>query len=179
MRRLSKIVSIVTTVFTVAVILCAGVFCLPRIFGYVPYVVLSGSMEPVIGTGAVAFINTNDRAVSEGDIIAYSLEDTVVIHRVISRTTEGFITMGDANDNADANSVAPGQVVGTYSFQIPCAGYLLSSLEQHPVQLGPIRISTGILLVVGMVILLNIIDYLLSESAGQQSGRKEDAPDVH
>ena len=83
MRRLSKIVSIVTTVFTVAVILCAGVFCLPRIFGYVPYVVLSGSMEPVIGTGAVAFINTNDRAVSEGDIIAYSLEDTVVIHRVI------------------------------------------------------------------------------------------------
>ena len=136
-------------------------------------------MEPVIGTGAVAFINANDTAVAEGDIIAYRLEDTVVIHRVISRTTEGFVTMGDANDNADANPVTPGQVAGTYSFQIPYAGYLLSSLEQHPVQIGPIQISTGILLVVGMVILLNIIDYLLSESAGQRSGRKEDARMVY
>lgn len=178
MRALSRAINIISTVFTIAVILCAGVFFVPRLFGYTPYVVLSGSMEPVIHTGAVAFVNTRDTEVRTGDIIAYRLDDTIVLHRVIGETPEGgYITMGDANEIADLNPVSQGQVAGTYTIQIPGAGYLLSMLEQHKIQIGRIQVSTGTLFIIGMVILLNAIDFLLSDSAGPD--RKEGAADGH
>ena len=175
MRIIRKAVSIITIAFTAAVILCACIFCVPRLFGYTPYVVLSGSMEPVIHTGSVAFVNTRDTDAVPNDVVAYNLDGTIVLHRIISETTEGFITMGDANEAPDANPVEKQQVVGTFAFSIPAAGYLLSAVERHPLQSGPFTVATGILMIIGMVILLNTVEYFLSECA---EGSPQDPQDM-
>ena len=62
-----------------------------------PYVVLSGSMEPVIPVGSVVIIDQSKTAVSARDIAAFSRNGQTVTHRIIKETEDGFITKGDAN----------------------------------------------------------------------------------
>ena len=99
MKRFINGFSQITTVLTVSVIILSAVFVIPRYFGVVPYIVRSGSMEPVIHTGSVAFINQGDKEVRPGDIVTYRLtgpsgSDTLVTHRVI-RSRTGSIPPGE------------------------------------------------------------------------------------
>lgn len=73
MRKAIHIFSTIVTALTVLVILAASVFYIPRLARIQPYIVLSGSMEPAIPIGAVAFIDTKDTSVSVGDIVTYRL----------------------------------------------------------------------------------------------------------
>ena len=96
-----------------------------------PYVVLSGSMEPVIPVGSVVIIDQSKTAVSAGDIAAFSRNGQTVTHRIIKGTEDGFITKGDANQEKDTGVTAPENIIGTVVFCIPYLGYGIMWLQEY------------------------------------------------
>ena len=115
------------------VILAAAAVTIPTAFGIRPYIVQSGSMEPVLQTGALAFVNTRGYRYQIGDVITYRLTDEdeapiLVTHRIIGRTEAGFVTRGDANVMPDPAPVTENQIVGRLLWQIPYAGYLAAGI---------------------------------------------------
>ena len=92
--------------------------------------VMSGSMEPALKTGSVAFVKqTNPLNLKEGDIVSYSLKNSpLVTHRIIKVNTNAkelsFITKGDANKTADVDSISSSDIKGKVIFSIPFLGYL-------------------------------------------------------
>lgn len=153
-RVLDIAVVIATIIFVVFVVILMGA----KVFGFNEYVVLSGSMEPSIMTGALVVVNTNDTAVGEGDIIAftvdrdeadttYDTDATTVTHRIVKVNADGsYTTKGDNNETEDAKHINPSQVIGKYVLNVPELGYVLSLLS-----------GKGMLLVICWIIAMNII----------------------
>lgn len=145
---------------TFLIALTAILLVIPKAFGIHPYIVESGSMEPVIHTGAVAFVDTTDTSITKGDIVTYQLPNgQMVTHRVKEETADGYIFQGDANEAADAHVITGSQIIGTYKFQIPKLGFLIGRLGKK-----------GLFLVLGWVVALNGIGLIL-EHAGSTSKR--------
>jgi signal peptidase len=89
------------------------------------FTALGGSMSPAINLGDMIItsgVNTAD--LKAGDIITFKESTSIITHRIAEVTPDGFVTKGDANDNADVNLVKPEQVIGKEQFVIPFAGYL-------------------------------------------------------
>lgn len=106
---------------------------IPDFFGYTPFVIVSGSMEPNIPVNDMIItkkIKSDD--IKVGDIISYKDEtnDIVITHRVISiEEVEGvkyFQTKGDNNKSADKNLVSYSQIEGKYLFKVPLIGRVLN-----------------------------------------------------
>ncbi len=104
----------------------------PRFAGWQPQIVLSGSMEPALPVGSVAFVADRDaEQVRVGDILTFRHPDypgRLVSHRVVAvnrdeRGVVSFRTKGDANDSPDSWTVSADQVVGVVTFHLPYAGY--------------------------------------------------------
>lgn len=103
----------------------------PKIGGYCPLIVLTGSMEPVINSGDLIICKQIDSdQVKVGDIIAFfdpdSTNSAVLTHRVTEiiddNGTLSFRTKGDANNAEDRTPVPAGDLVGIYRSRIPGAG---------------------------------------------------------
>ena len=83
----------------------------PSVFGYKPFIVLSGSMEYEIHQGDLIFVKTiNPETLKEKDIIAFrDQQGTVTTHRIIDIVNKNgetyFITKGDNNNSQDQNFV--------------------------------------------------------------------------
>ena len=127
MRLMIRILQKIAVMIIVCMALLAASAVVPRLFGYVPYAVMSGSMKPKIPVGALVYIDTNNKTVQVDDVIAYSLSNgTTVTHRVAAVQDGGYITKGDANDDEDLAPVNANQVIGKYVFHIPLIGYIFS-----------------------------------------------------
>lgn len=117
-----KTISYLTIIFALIII---G----PCLFRFKPYVVLSGSMEPSIHTGSVAYVNTNIKGddIKVGDIIAFNINGMNVTHRVasINENERTIITKGDANKSADYEPISIDGVFGKTEFAIPYVGYIV------------------------------------------------------
>ncbi len=91
------------------------------------YVVQSGSMEPVIPTGALIF-SLPQKNYRSGDVLTFKSGNRLITHRAMYQeyTLEDsfFTTKGDANEEVDANRVSKSQVVGKVVFSVPYIGYL-------------------------------------------------------
>lgn len=121
MKKVFKIIDTVlfSCVLAVALCLCVMIF----FFHIKPVVVVSGSMEPEIPVGSLVFIDQRDQSVDPGDVIAYRIGDTMIVHRVVDQNNDGtYITKGDSNDTADPASVTKQQIVGKEIFCVPKAG---------------------------------------------------------
>lgn len=124
---MKKAFKIIDTVFfscllAVALGLCVMIF----FFQIKPVVIVSGSMEPWIPVGSMAFIDQKDKAAEPGEIIAYQISETTIVHRVVDQNDDGtYITKGDSNDTADPASVSKHQIVGKEIFCISKAGYIV------------------------------------------------------
>lgn len=92
-------------------------------------VVMSGSMEPLLPVGSLVFTNTNIKVSEPGDIIVYKLNDNMICHRIAQKTSEGYITKGDANDTNDIQIVTANQIIGKVVCMIPFAGYIVMLLK--------------------------------------------------
>lgn len=90
-----------------------------------PAVVVSGSMEPVIHTGSLVFIDTDYKDVKERDIIAFEAGGSLVTHRVTEVLEDGYITKGDANDSPDPGILKKNMVRGRTVMWIPGIGYAI------------------------------------------------------
>ena len=60
------------------------------VFGYKPVVVLTGSMEPFMRTNSLVIIKST-KDIKENDVIMFSVDETMVCHRVAGIDKEGKI----------------------------------------------------------------------------------------
>lgn len=89
-------------------LLIAGCLFIPKLMGIEAYIVLSGSMEPELKTGSLAFVDTKVKAedIRIKDIIAFKTDEkTRITHRVIEISETCFITKGDANETEDISPI--------------------------------------------------------------------------
>ena len=103
---------------------------LAPLVGHELFAIRSGSMEPALGIGSIAVVESARTAPEPGEAIAFRLPSgTVVIHRVVSTGPDGIETRGDANQGSDPGLVPHAAVVGTVAMGVPILGYLLGMLS--------------------------------------------------
>jgi signal peptidase len=105
---------------------------LPLAFGYRPYTVLTGSMEPTISAGDVvidARISPLDARV--GDVVTFrdpEDQSKLITHRVKRIRRSGshlwFVTQGDANNTTERWRIATDGELGRVVYAIPWIGHL-------------------------------------------------------
>lgn len=130
---------------------------LPRVAGWVPLTVLSGSMEPTIPTGSQVVVErieseTQVAALAPGDVVAFMPkpgDPTLVLHRVVSTSTDTtgttrVTTRGDANDEVDPGSVSVEQLRGLARYHVPWAGHLAQLLDGQQKQTGALAVAGGL-----------------------------------
>lgn len=148
---LNKLIDIFFNAILVGVIAILVMFAL----GIKPYITMSGSMEPVIHTGSVCFVNTKAefQDMRIGDIIAFEAPTGgLVTHRIIGMQAAGFETKGDNNDVSDGVSTTPGNFHGKTLFSIPLLGYAMSYIRQ------PVVIAVIVILFVAYAVIQKLDD---------------------
>lgn len=122
---MKKTMAITTNILCViAAVIIAGYVSMLA-FGLRPAVVISGSMEPTIKTGSLIFVNTKYEDLEANDIVAFRTGGSLVTHRLIADTDEGWITKGDANRTEDPWRISEERIIGKTVFWIPGLGYLI------------------------------------------------------
>ena len=105
--------------------------------GYQSLTVMSGSMEPAIGTGDVVMtkpIRPADARV--GDVVTYKEPDApgrLITHRLrgirVERGDYIFVTKGDANDSLERWKTAGNSRIARVTHHAPKVGYLLAVMR--------------------------------------------------
>jgi signal peptidase len=156
--------SFVLTIISVVGAVSILAFAAGLIFQVKPLIVVSGSMEPTIATGALMFaVERPISTVSVGDIVTVNRPDGygLVTHRIIAVENEGDATTlrlkGDANTIPDPDAYSQ-STVGAYLFSIPGMGYVATFFQT----LQGLLVVSGIALV---VIALFVFDPRKSTSA--------------
>lgn len=129
---MKKIINIFQGILITVGICTILLFLVPMLIGIIPSVVLSGSMEGEIKTGAVVYSNTHVKVedIQVGDIILYQLGTNQVTHRVVKiNSNETFTTKGDANENVDLSPVQFKNYKGKVIFSIPYLGILVQNIQ--------------------------------------------------
>ena len=139
---------VVVCILTLLVLVCVSVFIqtkinpdkIPSIFGYKPFVVLSGSMEAEIFRGDLAVTREVDaKSLQKNDIVAFrDAENHVVTHRVVDivevNGEKRLVTKGDNNNSNDSDTVGMKDVEGKYLFKLSGFGNFVM-IMQEPVTL--------------------------------------------
>lgn len=129
-RRWGHLVGVIALMIVVAPFVAHAV---PAIVGAdYSYVVLSGSMAPVITPGDVVFVGeTTPEQVEVGDIVTFTPRDSrmPITHRVVRKENSGgetyFTTKGDANENVDPQRIVGDRILGEVLFVVPFIGYVI------------------------------------------------------
>lgn len=162
-----KVVNVFFTLYRgilyTAIVLYLLVAIAPMIFGIQPYMVVSGSMEPTIHTGALAYVNKKDVDVDTGDIIAFTEgqgDKITVIHRVITDNNDGtYVTKGDANADEDFAPINKDQINGTIIFNIPKLGYVTNFLQS----------TKGIIAAIVLIVIALVSSFITDSKDDEES----------
>lgn len=145
----------------IAVIVLAGTAVM--MFAHIrPAVVVSGSMEPVIHTGSMVFIDKEYEKAKERDIIAFEKGGMTVTHRVVKVTDEGYVTKGDANESEDPGILPESALRGRVAMWLPWIGYGVRAIGS----------PAGITAAVAVFIALATLYRLTGKEVGQHDGKK-------
>lgn len=130
---------------------------LPRLTGWVPLTVLSGSMEPSIPAGSMIAVEPLHgeeglRQIDVGDVVTFMPwpdDPTLVTHRVhsLGATVDGetvLTTQGDANDSVDPEPVGAPQLRGKVRYHVPYAGSLSTVLNTDQKRTGLTVVAAGL-----------------------------------
>jgi signal peptidase I len=106
---------------------CLAVTLIPMLFGWRPYVIESGSMQPRIKVGDIVIASPNhDPKMLLGHVTVFQDPDfpsRVKTHRVIRIAKDGrLVTKGDANPTADSQPVRLDKVRGIGRLMVRYAG---------------------------------------------------------
>ena len=108
----------------------------PSVFGYKPFVVMSGSMEPKINKGDLIFVKKVDTdTLKVGDVIAFRNPDnTVTTHRIKdvieSKNKTCYETKGDNNNTADPDITCSNLVEGKYVSRVAKVGNFIIFVQE-------------------------------------------------
>lgn len=105
---------------------------LPFAIGQRPYTVLSGSMEPAIGTGDIVVVERiSPPDARAGDVVTFSDPHSsarLITHRVRSSRRHGrridFVTKGDANNTVERWRIPADGVISRVRYRVPEVGRL-------------------------------------------------------
>nr|WP_297428652.1 signal peptidase I [uncultured Actinotalea sp.] len=119
------------TLIVAALLVAAGVAGVTWAWddGHRPFAVRSGSMAPTFGAGDLIIVRPAS-VYAPGDAITFRDGAFVTTHRVVGIEDGRLVTQGDANDEPDAATVAPEDVVGRVVALVPSAGYVLVFFQQ-------------------------------------------------
>jgi signal peptidase len=134
------------------VLAIVAAIALPFALGQRPYTVLSGSMEPAIGTGDIVVVERLAPAEARvGDVVTFSdpkSSGRLITHRVRSSRPRGgqfdFVTKGDANNTVERWRIPADGVISRVRYRVPEVGRL-ALLTRSP---------TGLVLLVLLPLLL-------------------------
>ena len=132
---------------------------IPSVFGWKPFIVLSGSMEDTIMPGDLILTKEIDALeLKEGDVISFRTNKyTVITHRIINIVDEEgerkYYTKGDNNNSADSEPVCNDQIEGIYRYRIPKLGKIALNLQK------PIGIVICVALPLIILLLAQFADY--------------------
>ncbi len=160
-RGFKHFIALLSSLAIVLVIALAAASFVPRAFGYTPYAVLSGSMEPELPVGSMVFVRQvepTDIAVGDNATF-YRSDGAVVTHQVyeIDPVAQTIGTQGIANKNADgiimhdAEYTPFSRVIGIVSFCVPYLGFVNAYCTTMP----------GLLVVVAVLALLVVASIVL------------------
>lgn len=124
----SVLFSILGTLMIFAVLITCIPAAVPRLFGYEIYNIVSGSMEPDIPVGSAVYVKSQPiREYREGDVIAFFMNDSIMVHRLvwIDEANREFHTKGDANAGEDLNPIPYSNVIGKMQYHLPYIGNLM------------------------------------------------------
>lgn len=142
----------------------------PDFLGIKPFIVVTGSMESTIDGGDLVITKVVDPETLEvGDIISYSLGESVITHRIAEKTEAdgepAFITKGDANNTEDQDPVTYDQVESSYLFRIAGMGNI-AMFMQTPV---------GMLVFIGIPLCCFILyDIIRRRLQAKKDSKKDD-----
>lgn len=116
--------------FVIGVALALAV---PLAFHARPLVVLSGSMEPALGTGDISVVRSiAPLDARPGDIVTFrdpENADRLISHRVREMQVKGnavvFRTRGDVNTASENWQISSSEEIGRVMYRIPKLGYVL------------------------------------------------------
>lgn len=146
-EKLSVAISAVNSVLLLIVIVLSLPLAVPRAFGYQPYSVVSGSMEPAIPVGSLVFVKNKDPLeIADQEVAAFYKNGdpgTIIVHRVMDNdTTSGLLTTkGDANPENDFEPVPYSDCIGTVEQSFKGLGGLADAMTS----------GTGKLAVFGLI----------------------------
>jgi signal peptidase I len=136
------------TVATVVVLVLGWLLLGPASMGgsttwLVPH---GSSMHPLLTQGDLAVLRPA-AGYDVGDVVGYrsTVLNTTVLHRIVARDGDRFITEGDANTWRDPDRIAPEQILGTLWFHIPGGGLVIGVLRDPwvLVALGLVVLALG------------------------------------
>ncbi|MFS8130362.1 MAG: signal peptidase I [Candidatus Dojkabacteria bacterium] len=148
MKILKKEITVLQIIFTLVQLFFLIIITLTvlSLFG-IPkdlqiFVVETGSMEPNIKTGSLAFVSPS-KGYQVGDIITFkskvtksSTQNYIVTHRINSiREDNGdlyYTTKGDANKEPDPLETNGLDIIGKTKFSIPYVGYAIGFAKTKP-----------------------------------------------
>ena len=133
-RRLGRLAALAALGFAAAIALAVTV---PTLLGLQSFTVLSGSMEPAIGTGDVVVVRKIDPLDARvGDVVTFRSPDDptrMITHRVRRIEASGglarFVTQGDANTGSEEWTVPTNGVIGRVEYRVPKLGYVTSRVS--------------------------------------------------
>lgn len=131
---------------------------IPNLFGYKPFIVLSGSMETEIYEGDLVIVKEIDNYddLKVNDIIAFKTDEKhVTTHRIVKVSFASgelrYTTRGDNNNRDDSGYVVSKDIEGIYVYKISGLGRIVLAL-QKPISLIVILIILGL---IGLIFFFN------------------------
>lgn len=157
---------------------------LPLIMGWVPTVVISGSMEPLIMTGdLIAAQRITPTEISAGAVHKGQVLLTVdplkpsamITHRVTQIQQDGtYTTKGDANTGADPVNTKPGQIIGIERYRVPYIGIPIAAAKNgNP---APLLVFVAVTTASLMIVRKDRLANPKSRTKGRRASRKRRVP---
>lgn len=112
-------------------LIVVGLLGINKYFGV--YVVTSGSMEPQVKMGSLVFTKVKSNY-EVNDVVVFRSPDSkgFILHKIIRKDAEDFVTKGDANLAEDNFRIKREDVVGVLIFTLPVVGNILKFLISVP-----------------------------------------------
>lgn len=185
LKKITNIISLlIITVLSVTIIFLGIIFVqskmhpdmVPNLFGYKPFIVLSGSMETEIDRGDLVIVKVSDyNNLNNNEIITFKSPDGyMTTHRIVDKkVVDGeirYTTKGDNNTNNDDGYVLPKNIEGVFVKKYAGVGNFVLFL-QKPITLFAILL---IIVLIAIILWLNDRNKLTKEALKELEMLKDD-----
>lgn len=178
MRAVKRILSTLFLLFAIAVFIY-GIYITVKadktgeeifFFGYKPYIIQTGSMEPAIKVNSLVIVKQGGfDEIKVGDVISFKMRDKNinVCHRVIEKNGDEFVTKGDNNNSEDLERVLKDKYIGKVVFSTNLTAFVIAFLSKPS---GWISLAIFIIAIIVAVVSVKV----LFSKEGKRLKKKED-----